>query len=526
MTVFATPKIRFHVLRKGFLLVDLPGLEAVLVLAASLESEPVTGVEYTMPAARTLLIAFDERRLDVAVLEAEIASRSLSGETRTDGPLVEIPVRYDGPDLGEVAGLTGLSQSEVVRRHSACTYQVAFTGFAPGFAYLVGGDPALDVPRRDTPRTVVPAGSLAIAGGFTGIYPKDSPGGWRLIGSTPLEMFDLDRTPAALLQPGFRVRLVDMAKSKVALPARSKPARQTGVKGVARLEIISTLLPVLVQDEGRPGQAGQGLSSSGAADKASYRLANRIVGNQPGLPALEITQGNVRFRVEGNVFAAVAGAPAPVSVTRKNGTVIQAGRFEIMALRNDDVVSIATPDAGLRSYFAVRGGLVAERVIGSAARDMLSQIGPVPLMAGSSVEIGAPPQKAIAETAAKDVTAMPRAGETVVLDVILGPRADWFTAESIERFLAQEWRVTPQSSRVGIRLAGEAMERIDRRELPSEPTLQGAVQIPASGQPVVFLTDHPVTGGYPVVACVCDHHLDLCGQIPVGARVRFNPVAV
>jgi allophanate hydrolase subunit 2 len=120
---------------------------------------------------------------------------------------------------------------------------------------------------------------------------------------------------------------------------------------------------------------------------------------------------------------------------------------------------------------------------------------------------------------------MPTPTETVVLDVVMGPRTDWFTNEAVESLLAQEWSVTPQSSRVGIRLAGDALARENHSELPSEATVRGALQVPASGQPVLFLADHPLTGGYPVMANVAGHHLDLAGQIPVGARVRFNPIS-
>src|SRR5690606_11403545 len=117
---------------------------------------------------------------------------------------------------------------------------------------------------------------------------------------------------------------------------------------------------------------------------------------------------------------------------------------------------------------------------------------------------------------------MPGTGETVTLDVVLGPRTDWFTEEAVSNFLSEEWAVTAQSSRVGIRLQGEPLERLNHGELPSEATVQGAIQVPASGQPVLFLTDHPITGGYPVIANVAGHHLDVAGQIPVGARIRFN----
>ena len=125
------------------------------------------------------------------------------------GDEIEVPVTYDGPDLADVANHTGLSEDEIVAAHTGTPWTVAFGGFAPGFAYLVGGDERLVVPRRESPRTSVPAGSVGLAGEFSGVYPRSSPGGWQLIGQTDAEMFDVDRDPPALLAPGARVRFVE-----------------------------------------------------------------------------------------------------------------------------------------------------------------------------------------------------------------------------------------------------------------------------------------------------------------------------
>lgn len=162
------------------------------------------GVEDLVPAARTLLVTGpDVARLRAAVLAARPAPHPPGA-----GELVELPVLYDGPDLADVAAQTGLTPDEVVARHSGAEYRVAFGGFLPGFAYLVGLDPRLHVPRRATPRTRVPAGSVAVAGPYSAVYPRASPGGWSLLGTCPALLFDADRDPPALLPPGTRVRFV------------------------------------------------------------------------------------------------------------------------------------------------------------------------------------------------------------------------------------------------------------------------------------------------------------------------------
>jgi allophanate hydrolase subunit 1 len=212
------------------LLVELDSLDEVLRLTAELDADRPAGVSELIPGARTVLIRFDPARTGLGPLAAHLARRPAepigppgsarsAGSAGSTGPTesgrgsdrrgggeqVEIPVCYDGPDLAAVAEMTGLSTAEVVRRHSQAHYRVAFTGFAPGFGYLSGGDPALVVPRRSTPRTRVRAGAVGLAGEFTGVYPRPGPGGWQLIGHTDVTMWDVDRTPAALLRPGVTV---------------------------------------------------------------------------------------------------------------------------------------------------------------------------------------------------------------------------------------------------------------------------------------------------------------------------------
>ena len=189
------------------LLVEVDDLETVHRLHAALRTLDPPGVTELVPGYRTLLVVADPGRAgSLDELAAALPTLELPPAGAVAGDPVEIPVRYDGEDLDEVARLTGLDLEEVVRRHTAPTYTVAFLGFSPGFPYLVGLDPALEVPRLDTPRTSIPAGSVGLAGTQTGIYPTASPGGWRLIGRTEVALFDPARDPPALLAPGGRLR--------------------------------------------------------------------------------------------------------------------------------------------------------------------------------------------------------------------------------------------------------------------------------------------------------------------------------
>jgi KipI family sensor histidine kinase inhibitor len=191
------------------LLVELDALEDVLALYAALVDETPDGVIDIVPAARTVLVVTDPSKTLLSAVEAAVRRVTPRRDHRDVGELVEIPVTYDGEDLADVAALLSLEPAEVVRRHAAEEWTVAFGGFAPGFGYLTSASGQWDVPRRPSPRTKVPAGSVALAGEFSGVYPRESPGGWQLIGRTELVMFDLSRDPAALLRPGVRVRFVE-----------------------------------------------------------------------------------------------------------------------------------------------------------------------------------------------------------------------------------------------------------------------------------------------------------------------------
>ncbi|BFO56753.1 5-oxoprolinase subunit PxpB [Acidovorax sacchari] len=530
--------MRFLPVNLDALLVELDDLQQTLALHASLQRDPIAGIEELVPAARTVLVRYRPAAQSFAALVEAIARRDVRGAAQRSDTLVEIPVRYDGEDLAEVAQRLGITPDEVVRRHTGSEYTVAFTGFAPGFGYLAGGDPSLDVPRRTTPRTRIPAGAVGLAGTFSGVYPQASPGGWQIIGTTPVAMWDIDRDPPALLQPGARVRFVDIATlpaaAREALEAvkpavPSAPGSASAAPGAAAqgpaLRVLSAGLQTLFQDLGRHGHAGQGVSASGAMDRAACRAANRLVGNPSDTACLETVQGGLRLRSQGETVVAVAGADAPLWCTAVDGRRWPLPRYAPVALADGDELSIGEPHAGARCYVAVRGGFGVVPVLGSCATDTLARVGPPAVAAGDVLPVRAPQGLAAVGAAELSPGGLPQAGHEVILDCVPGPRTDWFTPEALALLASQRWQVTPQSNRVGLRLAGVTpLARAVQGELPSEGTVAGAIQVPPSGQPVLFLADHPLTGGYPVIGAVAPHHLDLAGQIPVNAWVRFRPI--
>jgi KipI family sensor histidine kinase inhibitor len=525
--------MRFLPVNLNALMVEQGNLEQTLALLASLKREPIAGIDELVPAARTLLVYFRPAVQSMTALVQMISQRDVGAQAERSSTRIEIPVQYDGEDLAEVAGLLGITPAEVIQRHTGSDYTVAFTGFAPGFAYLTGGHPSFNVPRRSTPRTRIPAGAVGLAGTFSGVYPQASPGGWQIIGTTPTAMWDIARDVPALLQPGYQVRFFDIATLSVADAAvltgtsGQKTLKEATAPPDARvaLEVRSPGLQTLFQDLGRHGQAGQGISASGAMDQAACKAANRLVGNASNGACLETVNGGLQLRSRGETVVAVTGADVPVTVTAVSGTHWRAARYQPIALADGDTLALGEPVAGTRSYVAVRGGFAVPPVLGSCATDTLAHVGPAPVAAGDVLAVRSVLHGAVVGLAEAPPADLPTTQADVTLDVVLGPRTDWFTPEAARHLRQQRWQVTPQSNRVGIRLAGEVpLARAITGELPSEGTCAGAIQVPPSGQPVLFLADHPLTGGYPVIGAVAPYHLDKAGQIPVNAWVRFNPI--
>jgi KipI family sensor histidine kinase inhibitor len=529
---------RVHRVGDRGLLVECEDLAEVHGLHAALTAAPLPGQGEIVPAARTVLVLLTDRARAQG-LAAALSTVRVAPSRSVDGEEVVVDVVYDGADLGDVARLRAVSHEAVVRWHTERPWTAAFLGFAPGFAYLERDEASWDVPRRDTPRTAVPAGAVGLAGPYSAVYPRASPGGWQLVGRTAAVMWDGARPDPTLVRTGDRVRFRAVRAEVVAasLPATPAPAPPSPSQGdvpraVPAIEVVAPGPLTLVEDLGRPGHRAIGVGPSGAVDRRAAVRANRLVGNPRGAAVLEVLLGGLELRARGLQVLAVTGAPALAAVRTPDGTVRdRPAHASPFAVRDGETLTLEPPAGGLRSYVAVRGGLGAEPVLGSRSTDVLSGLGPAPLTAGTVVPVLPPPADAVA--AWPDPPADPlvdRPGPVLRVRVVVGPRADRLTDEGVRSLLTQEWQVTADSNRVGLRLAGEPLDRARHGELhsglhgelPSEAVVAGAVQVPPSGLPVVFLADHPVTGGYPVVAVVRDADVDLLAQVRPGDRVRFS----
>jgi len=498
------------------LLVEMGSLDEVMDLRDRLDASRPRGVVDLVPGARTVLVRVDPAVLTLGAAQAWVAEAKSDAAppAAASGSLVELDVAYDGEDLAETARLLGVSADELVRRHAAAQWTVAFTGFAPGFAYLVSRDWTFDVPRLASPRTRVPAGAVGLAGTFSGAYPRETPGGWRLIGTTSAPLWSPDAASPALLAPGSHVRFRRVARVERVAAVAAAASSETDAAGRG-IRVVEPGLLATIQDRGREGAASLGVSRSGALDRTALGVANRLVGNRDDAAGIEVTMGGFRAVAERDVWVAVTGAWGPV---RLGGHAVDP--YTAHEWRAGEELHLDWFAHGARGYIAVRGGVDAPVVLGARATDRLAGIGAAPLAAGSTIAVG--------DDIAGPIPVAPPApwgaphDDELEIELAPGPRADWFEPSALRLLFDETWTVTSAADRVGMRLDGPELPRARDGELPSEGMVPGALQVPPSGRPTILLADGPVTGGYPVIAVATDAALDLLAQARPGTRLRFR----
>jgi KipI family sensor histidine kinase inhibitor len=449
-------------------------------------------------------------RAAAACVEGPVA---VSG--RSDRPHLEIPTAFDGPDLGTVAEQVGGTVDSVVAALVGSDLRVAFLGFAPGFPYLTGlPEDLAAVRRRPTPRVAVPAGAVAVAGGFASVYPEAMPGGWMLVGRTGVTLFDPVRPPYALLRPGDVVRFTAADRGGGAPPGPTPPPARTGHD----IEVLHPGMLTLVEDGGRAVGAGIGVPAAGPADPETMGLANRLAGNPNGAAALEVTAAgpSLRFAVDSHV-AVVGDGPGVVEVRIDDRPV---GDGAVLPVHRGQVVTVGRVRRGLRAYLAVAGGVATPLVVGSRSTDMLSGLGPGPLRAGDWLDVGRPgrPRGRLLPPPGSAAGPGPQ-----VLRILPGPHRSAPVAAALVD--SGPWVVGDASNRIGVRLVPRGGgARLPGGEIPSTGMVTGAVQLPPDGHPVILMPDHATLGGYPVVACVIAADLGRAGQLRPGDSVSFVTV--
>ena len=494
----------------------------VRALGAALEAASPPWLREAVPTYRSLLVLFDPgaRAEAVAALGTLAAADALPAPP---GRCHDVPVVYggdDGPDLEEAARHCGMGADAFARRHAAGDYTALMLGFVPGFAYLGLLDPALETPRRATPRVHVEAGTVAVAGRQTAVYPLRSPGGWNLIGRTALALFDPQAPRPVLIHPGDRVRF----RAVEALDAPATPSPAAAPAGAAALEVIAPGLLTTVQDAGRPGRRHLGVPAGGAMDADALAAANSAVGNTAGAAALECVLQGPSLRFHRAVRFALAGADLGPVLERADLGAWPVPPGRAVLARTGNVLRFTERRRGCRAYIAFAGGLDVPPVLGARATLLTAGCGGLDgraLRAGDTLALLPEAGGAVREAPAPSPAAGP-----VELRVILGPQDDAFGDDAVRTFLDGAYVARPESDRVGCRLQGPAVRHAGPAEIVSDGMLPGCVQVPPDGQPIVMGADGPTTGGYPKIATVIGADLSRLGQVAPGDTVHFRAVTV
>ncbi len=501
-----------------------------------IERADIPGIREMVPTYCSLYVHYDPLKIDDRDLLNRLKSLEKEVEKVELPPpkVVDVPVVYGGeygPDIGYVASYHGITVDDVIRHHANKPYLVYMLGFTPGFTFLGGVDDTIATPRLKNPRLRVPAGSVGIAGKQTGIYAISSPGGWQLIGRTYLRFYDPGRNPPTLVRAGDYVRFIPISPEEFEIHRGDIEGMEVedideswAPEGQETIEVVSAGMLVTVQDRGRYGYQELGICTAGAMDEISFRIANRLLGNDDNAAALEVTFGGASFRFLRDTAVAITGGNLAPAL---NGSPVS--MYRTLKVRAGDILSFGMCKSGFRSYLSVLDGIDVPLVMGSRATDLKARLGGYK---GRKLQKGD-----VLYTFAHrrwdmigEVSVNPSDfcfGEEGIFRVIEGPDDDHFTEEGKRVFFGSEFVVTDKIDRMGCRLQGPYIEHNDKGAgIISDGISFGTIQVPGEGYPIVLLKDRQAVGGYTKIATLITVDAYRFSQLKPGDKVRFEKVDV
>lgn len=502
----------------------------------------ITGLKEAVPAYSQVFIEWDDtltyndisQALNAALKNIETITQP--NATAEDSRPLTVQVCYHpsvAPDLYNVATTLGLSEQDVIRQHLKANYQIQAIGFMPGFAYLGGLPNSLRIPRRASPRTQVPAGSVAIAENQTAVYPLAAPGGWHLIGCSPAPLGDPNALVSAhkqkennTLSVGKAVKFEQISLEQFNRIAQqreqSKPQNHLPTQSAfttrnptSHMTILQTGPLALLQDTGRKQVQHLGVSQCGSLDNHAYQWANRLLGNTPNSPAIEITLGLFKARFNTPTTIAIAGADC--HATLNNRPLHNWASHRVNA---GDTLAFGGARSGARAYLAVAGGFECATLFDSCAMNPKEHWPQTASQLSAKQNVG---YKSNSQPPLKMAPwyKQPNYQQELVLRVYPSYQFDQFGANEIEKLCSENYQIHPHSDRMGYRLEG-AKIHWQHGGISSEPIAFGSVQIPPSGQPIVLLNDRQTLGGYPKIGCVKAEDCWQLAQRQAGQSVRFE----
>jgi KipI family sensor histidine kinase inhibitor len=542
--------------------IDVAVNNQVRALALTLEAARIRGLLEVVPTYRSLGIQYDPARLSVDDLRARVeATLATLDPTQLPPPrVVHLPTCYGGefgPDLPFVVEHSGLSEAEIIALHSRTPYHVHMIGFTAGFAYLGGLPEKLHTPRLPSPRTKTPRGAVGIGGSQTGAYSAETPGGWRLIGRTPVPLFDPLREPPTPMLPGDTVQFDPINREEYdRLEREYQKATGSGQRADGRLgnqatgqlgqsespncrtpqtpslsfnsreafEVLRAGLLTTVQDRGRIGCQKFGVTVSGAMDEVALRVGNILVGNSQSAAGLEVSFLGPRLRFRADVVLALTGAEMDADLDGR-----PAPWYEVFLARAGQVLDIRHCTRGMRAYLAVGGGIDVPVRLGSRSTSLAAGFGGFegrPLRDGDVLSVR-PIVWSPARWAGRGVPEVwrPLFASPQTIRVVMGPQDDAFTEAGRRALLESTYEVSPSSDRMGCRLDGRAIEHVGPADIISDWIPLGGIQVPGNGKPIVLLADRQTTGGYTKIATVIGPDIPKLAQLRPGEAVRFRAVS-
>lgn len=434
-------------------------------------------------------------------------------------------------DLKDCAQRTHLSIDNFIQRHQAATYTVDILGFMPGFAYLSGLDPQLSLPRRPTPRPAVPAGSVAIAENQTAIYPRDTPGGWNIIGKSPIRLFDSNINPPTLFMPGDLVKLEQISLDELHQIEQSLIRNRftsIPVKNDAMIEVLQAGALTTIQDAPRIGFSHWAVGPGGAVDQTSLKLANALVGNSLDTAALEITSTGPKLQFTQSTLLAWVGAQCLVNI---NGISMPSHRP--IWVPENSILSIGHIENGFRVTLAIAGGLDISPELGRCGSHLAAGLGPPLIKRGDLIPIKRSELTAhlnhhkkinIPKWQIKPLFEMSL--EIQEIKALPGRHLSLLSPLEQKQFWETVWTVSKQSNRMGIRLDSDFKPSEVLTGIPSEAIGFGTLQFPPSHQAIILLAEHQTTGGYPRFAEVIESEHMKLAQLQPSKKIKFAPITL
>ena len=523
--------------------------DQVIALHSRLANIVADKVLFFTPAFCSLGIGFDPETISYDALAQIVQEQfeQIQIGVEFERRLIRIPVCYSttyGIDLEHVEATTGLDREQIIQLHTSKTYQAHMLGFLPGFAYLGSVDPSLRVERKTEPRLHVAAGSVGLAGEQTGVYPCDAPGGWQIIGRSPVSLVLDSADNQFLISPGDQVQFysIDQAEfdsmsEKESIAATSKNALlkqpAVGPKEPIQIQPQSDLvslhfktagLRTTVQDFGRTGHQHLGIPSGGAMDRFSAAIANRLVGNADHAAVVEISLMGPAIEIKGDCKIAITGADLSPKIDGQTAPM-----WETISISGCQRISFGSRKSGCRSYLAIAGEFMLPTWLGS--------VSPSRFGTGSTTQPDSLKGQTITITTASqpiNKRRLPPSGRPVcladnqpqpvtrVIPMWAGIEWDWFSEQQRNAFLAHQFQILPNSNSMGYRLSSFTNQALDLPTVISSPVVPGTIQITSSGQAILLMRDAQTTGGYPRIGNVCHAALNDLAQLCPGDFICFK----